>query len=138
LSAKALNQGDPPPVREAIHTDSAPSPAGTYSQAIKSGGLIYVSGQTPRRPDGERILEEPFEVQAELVMRNLNAIAVAAGSSMMNAVQVTVFLKDPANSAAFDSIYREWVGEPAPSRTLVQSSLTVGELEVNAVLAVAS
>jgi 2-iminobutanoate/2-iminopropanoate deaminase len=83
-------------------------------------------------------LEEPFEVQAELVMRNLNAIAVAAGSSMMNAVQVTVFLKDPANSAAFDSIYREWVGEPAPSRTLVQSSLTVGELEVNAVLAVAS
>lgn len=123
------------PVREAVRTENAPAPAGSYSQAIKSGGFIFVSGQTPRRPDGERALEEPFEIQAELVMQNLAAIAAAAGSSLEDAVQVTVYLKNPRNSASFDAVYRTWIGNPAPSRTLVQSSLIVGELEVSAVLA---
>ncbi|MGO4384731.1 RidA family protein [Specibacter sp. RAF43] len=136
MSTKTPSPMAAAPVREAIHTVNAPPPAGTYSQAIKSGGLVYISGQTPRRPNGDRVLDEPFEVQAELVMQNLQAVAVAAGSSIGNAVQVTVFLKDPRNSAAFDAIYKKWVGNPAPSRTLVQSSLTIGELEVNAVLAV--
>lgn len=122
-------------MRQAIITSDAPAPAGTYSQAIISGGFVFISGQTPRRPDGERAMADPFSVQAELVMRNLEAVAGAAGSSMVNAVQVTVYLKNPANASAFDAIYAGWVGTPPPSRTLVQSSLTIGELEVSAVLA---
>jgi len=121
--------------RRAIHTDSAPPPAGSYSQAIAHGGLLYISGQTARRPDGSRANDAPFEVQAQIALKNLKSIASAAGTSLANAVQVTVYLVDPANAPAFDAEYRKHIGESMPARAIVQSSLTVSALEISAIIA---
>lgn len=120
--------------RIAIRTADAPPPAGSYSQAIEYNGLVYISGQTGRWPDGKRATHEPFELQAELAIANVQAIAQAAGTDLSNALQVTVYLKDPSNSGAFDAIYRNYVQEPFPSRAIVQSSLTVSDIEISAIV----
>lgn len=121
--------------RNAIQTVNAPPPAGSYSQAIEHNGLVYISGQTGRWPDGRRATHEPFEQQAELAIANVQAIAQAAGTDLSNALQVTVYLKDPSKSQAFDAIYKEYVTEPFPSRAIVQSSLTVSDIEISAIVA---
>lgn len=121
--------------RRPIVTDEAPSPAGTYSQAMESNGIVYISGQTGRWPDGKRATHEPFELQAKLALDNLEAIARAAGTSLSNALQVTVYLKDPSQSGAFDAIYKNYVSQPYPSRAIVQSSLSVSDIEIGAIIA---
>ena len=121
--------------RNAIHTVDAPPPAGTYSQAIECNGLVYISGQTGRWPDGRRATHEPFEIQAELAVANVQAVAQAAGTDLSRALQVTVYLKDPSRSQAFDAIYKKYVKEPFPSRAIVQSSLTVSDIEISAIVA---
>jgi 2-iminobutanoate/2-iminopropanoate deaminase len=121
--------------REAVVTTDAPEPSGSYSQAIAYNGLLYVSGQTGRRPDGTRATEEPFLVQARLALANLDAIARGAGTSLAHALQVTVYLVDPGNAAAFDAEYRKWVSSPMPARVIVQSALTISALEISAVIA---
>ncbi|TRW45888.1 RidA family protein [Georgenia yuyongxinii] len=118
-----------------VTTDQAPPPAGTYSAAIVHNGLVYVSGQTARLPSGERLLDAPFEVQVRAAMDNLAAVARAAGTSLAHALTVTVYLRDQGRSGEFDEIYRAYVGDPPPARAIVQSDLSVGELEVTAVLA---
>ena len=123
--------------RRAVSTTSAPPPAGTYSQGVVAGGVLYASGQTPRLPDGTRRGDEPFDVQARLVLGNLGAVVEAAGARLADAAMVTVYLRDPAGqAAAFDEIYRETLGETScpPARAVVQSSLPHGELEVTAVV----
>jgi reactive intermediate/imine deaminase len=125
----------PTPSRVAVVTDTAPAPAGTYSQAIIAGGLAYLAGQMPKLVDGTRIEDAPFADQAHAVLTNLEAVAVAAGSSLRHAVKVTVFLSDPANSSAFDEIFATFVGDPPPARTTVQSSLARGAaVEVDAIV----
>lgn len=121
--------------RKSIQTTDAPPPAGTYSQAIEHNGLVYISGQTGRHPDGTRATGEPFAVQAELALTNAQTIARAAGTDLSNAVQVTVYLKDVSMSAAFDAIYKSRVQEPFPARAIVQSSLTVSDIEISAIVA---
>jgi enamine deaminase RidA (YjgF/YER057c/UK114 family) len=96
--------------------------------------LVFISGQTPRTPDGQRLVGAPFERQARLALDNLDEIAHASGLSLMNAVKVDVFLRDLADRAAFDAIYATYIGEPAPARTLVQSNFTEFDVEVSAVL----
>ena len=95
---------------------------------------MYIAGQMPRRSDGTRIEEEPFEVQARQVLDNLEAVAKAAHSSLRQAVKVCVYLRDTGNAAAFDAIYKEYVGDPPAARTTVQSDLPrTAALEVDAV-----
>jgi len=119
----------------AIVTDTAPAPAGSYSQAIVAGGLVYLAGQMPKLRDGTRIEDAPFEQQARAVMDNLEAVAVAAGSSLRRAIKVTVYLSDTSNAPAFDQIFRSYVGDPPPARTTVQSTLPRGAaLEVDAIV----
>ena len=121
--------------RTVISTAQAPSPAGSYSQGVLLDDLVFLAGQTPRLPSGERILDAPFERQTEVALQNLDALAHAAGSSLRHALHVTVFLKNPSNAAAFDTVYRRFVDDQPPARTLVQSSLIIGEVEVNAICA---
>jgi 2-iminobutanoate/2-iminopropanoate deaminase len=121
--------------RDLIWTADAPPPAGTYSQAIEYNGVVYISGQTGRWPDGRRATHEPFEMQAELAIANVQAIAQAAGTDLSNALQVTVYLKDPSKSQAFDAIYKNYVKEPFPSRAIVQSTLIVSDIEISAIVA---
>ncbi|GAF50028.1 RidA family protein [Rhodococcus wratislaviensis] len=127
------------PLRTAIVTSDAPPPAGSYSQAVLAAGTLYISGQTPRLPDGRRCTDEPFATQARLTLTNLDTIAAAAGTALADAAFVTVYLRDPRNqSAEFDTIYREILGSPSvlPARAVVQSDLPHGEIEVTAVIPV--
>lgn len=118
-----------------VQTSDAPQPAGTYSQAIIHQGLLYISGQTPRLPDGTRIMEASFEDQTRAAMNNLKTIAEAAGTSLTRAIYVTVYLRDPDQGKDFDAIYRQYLGQTPPARAIVQSSLTIGALEISAVVA---
>jgi 2-iminobutanoate/2-iminopropanoate deaminase len=118
----------------AVSTDQAPKPNGTYSQAVGCENLVFVSGQTPRDLEGNRLSHLAFGAQARQALDNLQAIANASGLSLHNCVKVTVYLRDPANAREFDVIYSEYVNEPWPSRTLVQSSFVDFEIEVDAIL----
>lgn len=121
-------------MREAITAPGAPSPAGTYSAAVRAGDFVFLAGQTPRTPEGRRLLDEPFEVQVRQALDNLQSVARSAGGSLADAVRVGVFLRGGCDTAAFDAIYREYVTAPLPSRTLTVSDLAVGDVEVDAIL----
>ncbi len=120
--------------RKAFTSDIAPLPAGSYNIAIEAGGLVFLAGQTPRDRDNVRHGDKPFAVQARMTLDNLEAAANAAGLSLKDAVRVGVFLKNPVDAKEFDAIYKEYVGDPLPVRTLVQSSFVGFDIEVDAVL----
>lgn len=120
--------------RKAYTSDKTPPPAGSYNVAVEAAGLVFLSGQTPRDRDNVRHGDKPFAFQARLTMDNLEAAANAAGLSLKDAVRVGVFLKNPANAREFDAIYKEYVGDPLPARTLTQSSFADFDIEVDAVL----
>jgi reactive intermediate/imine deaminase len=121
--------------RVPVRSDGAPPPGGPYSQAIRSGGFVFLAGQGPFRPDGSKV-EGPFEDQARQTLNNLQAVAEAAGASLADAVRVGVYLRDMSNFAALNRIYAEFFGDPMPARTTIQSDLPGFEIEVDAVLAV--
>jgi 2-iminobutanoate/2-iminopropanoate deaminase len=121
--------------RKAFTSDRAPKPAGSYNIAVEAGGLVFLAGQTPRDLDNVRHGDKPFAVQARMAMDNLEAAANAAGLSLKDAVRVGVYLKNPADAKEFDAIYREYVSEPLPARSLTQSSFEGFAIEVDAVLA---
>lgn len=120
--------------RRAVSTPNAPPPAGTYSQAVVANGFIFLSGQTPRLPDGTRVGDRPFDEQVEIALTNLEAVAQACGSSIAAAVKVTVYLRDPLRAKRFDEIYQARVGRVPPARTLVQSDLAGFDIEVDAIV----
>lgn len=122
--------------KEAISTDKAPAAAGPYSQAIRAGGFVFVSGQLGIDPaTGE--LEEGFEAQAERALANLGAVLAAAGLSYGDVVKTTCFLTDMSNFAAFNSIYSRYFDTCKPARSCVAvASLPKGGLvEVEAIAA---
>lgn len=122
-------------MREPVHSKDAPAAIGTYSQAIKAGGAIYLSGQTPLDP-ATMLLVDGIENQIHRVFRNLQAVAAAAGASLHDAVRVTVYLTDLANFAKLNEIMPQYFREPFPSRATVQvSALPKGAaVEVDAIL----
>ena len=119
--------------KRVISTDAAPPPGGAYSQAVAAGNLVFLAGQGPFAPSGDRI-QSSFADEARQTFENLAAVAAAAGGSLADAVRVGVFLRDMANFAAMNEIYREFFPEPFPARTTVQSDLPGFEIEVDAVL----
>jgi reactive intermediate/imine deaminase len=118
----------------AISTTRSPAPAGAYSQAVKAGGFVFIAGQTPRLPDGTRLLDRPFTEQVRQTMENLQAVAIASGGSLADAVKTSVFLRPGSDVAAFNAIYAEYVSDPLPARITTISDLTIGDIEVDAVL----
>ena len=120
-----------------IRTEEAPPPGGPYSQAIRSGGFLFLAGQGPFRIDGTKV-EGSFEDQARQTFHNLEAVAKAAGSSLADAVRVGVYLRDMANFPALNKVYTEFLRDPMPARTTIQSDLPGFEIEVDAVLALGS
>src|SRR6267143_5684887 len=120
--------------RTPIRSDGAPAPGGPYSQAIRSGGFLFLAGQGPFRTDGSKV-EGSFEDQARQTFRNLEAVASAAGASLADAVRVGVYLRDMSNFAALNRVYPEFFRDPMPARTTIQSDLPGFEIEVDAVLA---
>ena len=121
--------------RKAFTSDKGALPAGTYSIAVEANGFVFLAGQTPRDRDNVRHGDKPFAFQARMAMDNLEAAANSAGLSLKDAVRVGVFLKNPADAKEFDAIYRDYVSEPYPVRTLTQSTFAGFDIEVDAVLA---
>lgn len=120
--------------RKAFTSESGALPIGSYSSAMEAGGLVFLAGQTPRDRDNVRHGDKPFAFQARMTLDNLEAAARAAGLSLRDAVRVGVFLKNPADAKEFDAIYREYVSEPFPVRTLTQSNFAGFDIEVDAIL----
>lgn len=118
-----------------IETHSAPPPGGAYSQAIAAGNLVFLAGQGPFRPSGEKV-EGSFEAQARQTFQNLAAVAEAAGGSLADALRVGVFLRDMADFPVMNDVYREFFPAPLPARTTIQSDLPGFDIEVDAVLLV--
>lgn len=123
-------------MKEAIHASTAPQPAGPYSHAVRTDGLIFLAGQGPANPESGAI-SGTFEQQVRQTLTNLAAVATAAGASLADAVSVRVYLRDMANFEAMNAVYEEFFAEPYPARTTTQSNMTI-DVEIDAVLAVES
>ncbi|MFL5930819.1 MAG: RidA family protein [Gaiellaceae bacterium] len=120
-------------MKQVFFADDAPKPGGAYSHAVRAGDVIYLAGQTPHDPE-TREQPEGFEEQARLAFRNLEAVARAAGASLADAVRVGVYLRDMDDFAVMNAVFAEFVPEPSPVRTTVQSDLPGFAIEVDAVL----
>ncbi|HLH64456.1 MAG TPA: Rid family hydrolase [Solirubrobacteraceae bacterium] len=117
--------------REQIRTSLAPPPGGSYSQAIRWGDLLFISGQTPR--DTQRnLVPGPFREQAKRTYENLRLLAEAAGARLEDALKVTVYLADFDDAAEADAVFAEVFPEPRPARTTVGAHIPVS-IEVDAV-----
>lgn len=125
------------PEKQAIHSDSAPAAIGPYSQAVRAGSLVFLSGQIPLHPATMEIVGDDIESQTRQVFRNLGAVAAAAGGNLNNAVKLTIYLTDLGEFAKVNDIMSEYFDQPYPARATIQvSALPKGSrIEIEAVLA---
>lgn len=124
--------------RAAINTDKAPQAIGTYSQAVKAGNTVYLSGQIPLDPVTMEVVQGDFEAQAVQVFENLKAVCEAAGGSMDELVKVNLYLVDLANFATVNEVMARYFSKPYPARAAVQvSALPKGvDFEAEAVMVI--
>lgn len=123
--------------KTAVTSDNAPSAIGTYSQAIRCGDLVFMSGQIPLVPSTMEVVEGDFEARARQVFDNLQAVARAAGGELDNIVKLTIYLTDLDNFAAVNAVMSDYFSEPYPARAaLGVRSLPKGvDVEAEAILA---
>ena len=123
--------------KEAIRTEAAPAPfrGAPYSQAIRAGGLLFVSGQVALQPGLSEPVSDAIGAQTEQVFANLRAILEAAGSSLDRIVKTTVYLTDLGDFQAMNEVYKQHVGELPPARATIEvSKLPAGSLiEIEAI-----
>ena len=122
--------------REIIQTDAAPAAIGTYSQAVRAGNTVYLSGQIPLDPQTMEVVDGGTEAQIRRVFDNLVAVAEAAGGTLNDVVRFTVYLTDLGCFAQVNTVMAEYLEAPYPARAAIQvSALPRGvEVEVDAVL----
>lgn len=109
-------------MRQAVSTSGAPAAIGPYSQAIRAGSLIFVSGQIPLDPATGSLVEGDIAAQTHRVFQNLRAILDAAGSSLDHVVRVGVYLADMNDFAAMNAVYATYFREPAPARATIEAA----------------
>jgi 2-iminobutanoate/2-iminopropanoate deaminase len=123
-----------------VRTEEAPAPfqGAPYSQAIRAGELVFVSGQIPVAPGSSDIIGDTIEEQTEQIFRNLRAILEAAGSGLDRLVKTTVFLVDLGDFEGMNDVYARYVGDKPPARATVEvAALPSGvRLEIEAIAAV--
>ncbi len=124
--------------REAVRTEGAPAAIGPYSQAVRSGGFLFCSGQIPLDPSTGKMVEGGIEAQAERVLRNLEAVLKAGGGSLSTVVKTTVFLTDLHDFPAVNAVYGKFFPQDPPARATVEvSKLPAGaRIEIEAVAVV--
>ena len=105
---------------QVIHTENAPAAIGPYSQAVKAGNLLFVSGQVPFVPETIEIVEGDVKAQTAQSLKNLQAILKEAGADFSNVVKTTVFIKDMNEFAQINEVYAEYFGENKPARACVE------------------
>ena len=109
-------------LREPVKTTDAPAALGPYSQAIKAGGFVYVSGQVPIDPATGEFVAGGIAAQTDRVLKNVAAVLEAAGSSLNQVVKTTVFLADMNEFAAMNEVYAKFFTEAPPARATVQAA----------------
>jgi len=126
------------PQRESVSTDAAPAAIGPYSQAMRTGDLLFCSGQVPLEPSSGELVKEDIEGQARRCLENLSAVAEAAGGSLADAVRCTVYLTDMNDFARVNEVYAEFFGgDDPPARVAVAvAGLPKGaDIEIDAIVA---
>jgi len=124
--------------RDIVHTDKAPAAIGTYSQAVKHGNLVFLSGQIPLDPDTMELVAGDFETRARRVFDNLRAVVEASGGRMDQVLKLNVYLTDLGNFATVNTVMADYFDEPYPARAAVGvASLPKGtDVEAEAVLGI--
>lgn len=105
--------------REIIHTADAPEAIGPYSQAVKVGDVVYMSGQIPLVPETMTVLEGDFSAQVRRVFDNLSAVAKASGGSLQDIVKLNIFLTDLSHFGTVNDIMMEYFEQPYPARAAI-------------------
>lgn len=108
--------------RTAIRSSGAPAAVGPYSQAVRSGSLLFVSGQIPLDPASGRLVDGDVAAQTHRVLQSLDAVVRAAGATLDDVVKTTVYLADMNDFAAMNRAYATWFADPAPARAAVQAA----------------
>lgn len=106
-------------MREIISTSDAPAAIGTYSQAVKVGSTVYLSGQIPLDPQSMEVVEGDIEAHVRRVFDNLGAVAAAAGGGLGDIAKLTVYLTDLGDFAAVNKVMSEYFSEPYPARAAI-------------------
>jgi reactive intermediate/imine deaminase len=122
--------------REIIHTDQAPQAIGTYSQAVRCGNTVYLSGQIPLAPETMELVQGDAEAQIRRVFDNLRAVARAAGGDLADVAKLNIFLTDLGNFPTVNQVMAEYFSEPYPARAAIGvAALPKGaEVEMDAVM----
>ena len=107
-------------MKEIISTPNAPAAIGPYSQAVKAGNLLFISGQVPLDPATGEVVEGDITIQTRRVLDNVKAILTEAGADFSNVVKTTVFLKDMNDFVPMNRVYAEYYPENCPARSAVQ------------------
>ncbi len=126
------------PTRKAVRTDKAPAAIGPYSQAIACGGFLFCSGQIPLDPATGKMVDGGIDAQTERVLRNLEAVLAAAGSSLAAVVKTTVYLADLGDFPAMNAVYGKFFAAEPPARATVQAAkLPAGaRVEIDAIASI--
>lgn len=106
--------------KQPIFTESAPRAVGPYSQAIKAGGWIYLSGQIPIDPTTNQVISGTIEEQTKLVLKNSQQVLEAAGTALENVVKVTLFIADMEDFGKINDVYATFFSSAPPARSAVQ------------------
>ena len=122
--------------KEIISTENAPQAIGPYSQAVKAGNLMFISGQIPLDPKTGDLVSESIDEQAKQVLNNIKSICEAAGQSIDDIVKISIFLTDLENFAIVNEVMKEYFAEPYPARATVEvSGLPLGvKVEIEAIV----
>ena len=118
--------------RTPVHSDLAPAAIGTYSQAVTSGNLVFLSGQIPLDPDTMEIVDGDFAARAQRVFENLRAVAEAAGGNLDQVVKLTIYLTDLGNFATVNEVMAGYFSEPYPARAALPKG---ADVEAEAIMA---
>jgi 2-iminobutanoate/2-iminopropanoate deaminase len=119
--------------KQQITTTTGASPMGAYSQGLRAGDFVFVSGQGPLDPATGKIVGETIEEQATRTLENIKAILEAGGATMADVVKVTAHLTDLSNFAAYNKVYATYFPDPKPVRTTVGSQLLGMLVEIDAI-----
>lgn len=124
--------------KSVISTEQAPAAIGTYSQAIKAGNTVYLSGQIPLVPATMQMVEGGFEAEAVQVFENLKAVCEAAGGSLADIVKLNIFLTDLGNFATVNEVMGRYFQQPYPARAAIGvASLPRGaQVEMDGILVI--
>jgi reactive intermediate/imine deaminase len=123
--------------KKTVHTDAAPAAIGTYSQAVESGGFVFLSGQIPLDPATMEVVDGDFAARTRRVFDNLKAVVEAAGGNLDDIVKLNLYLTDLGNFSTVNEVMAAYFSEPYPARAAVGvAALPKGvDIEAEAILA---